>query len=418
MTIQKLTIEKCAEAILEEMAKLSYRPSTISQHRSRFNRFVKYAKKQDEVYFTERFALKYLDEVYGIKLTDFVDKQVFQKGKTIYLRMMQLLGQYNRDQTFHVRFSRYHKPIEQNYFWLPRYEAFMNELRGRDITLSTIRRKEFDVRSAIEYFSQKCILSERQISKNVIDNLVSTLIAKSPKSLSHAIGNIKEFFRFLYHEKLLSSKIEDLIPDVKQPHHAAIPASWDIEDIQKILNAIDREGPVGKRNYAMILLACRLGLRAVDIINLSLDHLNWETKEIRLCQRKTGNYLVLPLLKDVGWALIDYFKNGRPVTESNAIFVRHHPPFTGLMSSTSLIHIFQKTIHLAGLSIPREKPCGIHSLRHTLGRVLLENEVPLPVIAGVLGHQTIKSTETYLKINIEKLFQCPLNPEEVFNEEL
>jgi site-specific recombinase XerD len=125
---------------------------------------------------------------------------------------------------------------------------------------------------------------------------------------------------------------------------------------------------------------------------------------------------VLPLLKDVGWALIDYLKNGRPVTGSKKVFIRHQPPFVGTMDSTNMNRIFTKAIHVAGLSIPKGKPCGIHSLRHTLGRILLENEVSLPVIAGVLGHQTIKSTETYLKINIEKLFQCPLNPEEVFNE--
>ena len=416
MTVQKLTIEECVEAILDEMSKLGHQPSTIVQYRSRFNRFIKYCKKQNEVYFTERLAVKYLDDVYGIKLTDFADEQVFHKHKTMYLRAMKLLGQYNRDQTFSVRFSRYYKPIEQHEFWFPLYEAFMNELSHRDITPSTIRRKEFAIRNAIEYFLQKNIQSEQQISMHVIDGLVSTFIAKTPKSFSHEIGNLKEFFRFLYHEKKLSFNIEGLIPDIKQPHYASIPASWEAEDIQKILNAIDRGSPVGKRDYAMILLACRLGLRSSDIINLSLDHLNWETKEIRLYQRKTGNFLVLPLLKDVGWALIDYLKNGRPVTGSKKVFIRHQPPFVGTMDSTNMNRIFTKAIHVAGLSIPKGKPCGIHSLRHTLGRILLENEVSLPVIAGVLGHQTIKSTETYLKINIEKLFQCPLNPEEVFNE--
>ena len=418
MTTQKLTIEECVEAILDEMYKLGYRPSGISLYRSRFNCFVKYCKKQNELYFTERLALKYLDETYGMKLTDLADKQAFRDHKIVYLRMMKLLGQYNRDQTFSIRFSRHHKSIKQNGFWLPLYEAYTNEISHRDITKSTINRKECAVRNAIEYFSQKNIQSEQQISRRVIEGLVSTFISKNPSSLSHEIGNLKEFFRFLYHEKKLSTKIEDLIPDIKQPHHGSIPTSWDAEDIQKILNAIDRESPVGKRDYAMILLACRLGLRASDIINLSLDNLNWETKEIRLYQRKTGNFLVLPILKDVGWALIDYLKNGRPVTESNKVFIRHKSPYGRSMYPSNLTRIFIKAVHLAGLSIPKGKPCGVHSLRHTLGRVLLENEVPLPVIAEILGHQTIKSTETYLKINIEKLFQCPLNPEEVFNEEL
>ena len=418
MTIKKLTIEECVFAILEEMRNLQYTESTINSYESKYRRFIKYSQRQNETYFSQRLAINYLDEVLGIKLTDFADEQIFNRHNTIYLRMMRLISQYHQDQTFNFRFSRYHKPIEHNEFWSSLYDFFMMELRVRDVTTSTIRRKETDIRYMINYFIQKKIDSECQLNRQAMDELVSTIITKSPKSLNHSLGNIRDFFRFLYNSKKLTTNLELLIPDVKQPHQATIPTSWETEDVKKILNAIDRENPVGKRDYAMILLACRLGLRSVDIIALSLDNINWETKEITLCQRKTRNHLTLPLLKDIGWALIDYLKNGRPHTECNEIFIRHNPPFDKLASPATLNRIFQKAIHSAGLSIPKEKKCGVHSLRHTLGRVLLESEVSLPVIAGILGHQTIKSTETYLKINIEGLFQCPLNPEAVFDEEL
>ena len=418
MTVNKLTIEECVTAILEEMSNLQYTETTINLYKVKYRRFIKYSQKQNEIYFSERLAINYLDEVLGIRLTDFADEQTFKKHNTIYLRMMRLLSQYHQDQTFNFRFSRYHKPVEHHEFWAPLYDAFMMELRTRDITSNTIRRKEIDIRHMINYFIQKKIDSESQITRQVIDKLVSTIITKSPKSLSHTFGNIKEFFRFLYNSRKLPTNLELLIPDIKQPHQANIPASWETEDVKRILNAIDRSNPVGKRDYAMILLACRLGLRSVDIISLSLANINWETKEITLCQRKTRNHLTLPLLKDIGWALIDYLKNGRPHTDCDEIFIRHNPPFNKLETSATMNRIFQKAIHSAGLSIPKEKQCGVHSLRHTLGRVLLESETSLPVIAGILGHQTVKSTETYLRINIEGLFQCPLNSEDVFHAEL
>jgi len=417
MKEKKPTIEECIFAILDRMRNLQYKENTINSYELKYQRFLEYSQNQNEIYFSERLALNYLDEAIGIKLTDFANEQIFDRHKTIYLRMMRLLGQYHQDQTFNFRFSRYHKPVEQHEFWIPHYDAFMMELSTRDITTSTIRRKEIDIRFMIDYFIQKKINSENHISRQTMDELISTIITRSPKSFNHTVGNIRDFSRFLYNSQRFMINLENLIPSIKQPHHATIPLSWETEDVKKILNAIDRKNPVGKRDYAMILLACRLGLRATDIISLSLENINWEAKEIALNQNKTGNHLALPLLKDIGWALIDYLKNGRPETNCKEIFIRHNPPYNKLATSATLNRIFQKAIHSAGLSIPREKKCGVHSLRHTLGRILLENEVSLPVIAGILGHQTIKSTETYLKINTEGLFQCPLNPDDVFHDE-
>ena len=81
-------------------------------------------------------------------------------------------------------------------------------------------------------------------------------------------------------------------------------------------------------------------------------------------------------------------------------------------------NIFTFRIHNAGLRIPRGKNCGIHSLRHTLGSILLEKETPLPIISQILGHQSIKSTSTYLRLNMKGLAECPIDPDKVFNDEI
>ena len=185
-----------------------------------------------------------------------------------------------------------------------------------------------------------------------------------------------------------------------------------------MLDSIDRTSSTGKRDYAILLIACRLGLRACDICKLQLNNFNWETKEIHLTQKKTQHTIILPLLNDIGWAVIDYIKNGRPKTDDPYLFVRVNPPYNALAGSPAIENIFTSRIHDAGLRIPRGKKCGIHSLRHTLGSILLEKETPLPVISQILGHQSIRSTSTYLRLNMNGLAECPVNPDKVFDDEV
>ena len=95
-----------------------------------------------------------------------------------------------------------------------------------------------------------------------------------------------------------------------------------------LLNAIDREDPAGKRNYAVFLLTIHTGLRAGDIRNLRLSNIDWESKTIHLIMGKTTQPIDLPMSDAVGWSIIDYLKNGRPNTKSDHVFVRHRAPFT------------------------------------------------------------------------------------------
>jgi len=186
------------------------------------------------------------------------------------------------------------------------------------------------------------------------------------------------------------------------------------KNIIKLLNAIDREDPKGKRDYALILMIVRLGLRISDIRSMKLSSLNWNRKTISLNMMKTKQPIELPLLDDIGWAIIDYLKNGRPATFSDNLFVRHRPPFTAFGETEN----FHKSLHRymvkAGLLIPMNEHHGMHSLRSTLARNMLESQATLSVISQTLGHQNINTTSIYLKIDITGLRKCSLDPEEVF----
>lgn len=166
---------------------------------------------------------------------------------------------------------------------------------------------------------------------------------------------------------------------------------------------------MGKRDYAIILLACRLGLRVSDIKKLMFENFHWENNEFVFIQSKTRNILSLPLIQDVGWVIIDYLKYGRPKVDSTYIFIRHLAPFLPFSETDHLSQIIAKYMRSAHIPISSKRKVGMHSLRHTVASLLLENDTPLPIISDILGHVDTESTTVYLKVDINKLKQCPLD---------
>lgn len=226
----------------------------------------------------------------------------------------------------------------------------------------------------------------------------------------------RNYFSYLFDQGYTAEDLALKLPKMRTPRNASIPYVWTKEDIQKLLCAIDREDPKGKRDYAILLIAVRLGLRISDIRNLKHSSINWTRQTICLKMVKTGQFIELPLLKDVGWAIIDYLKNGRPATDSECLFVRHKAPFNAFGDRNSFNKELHKYIVKAGLNINSGMVHGMHSLRSTLAGNMLEIKSPLPIISEVLGHQSVNTTGIYLKIDVEGLRKCSLDPEEVFSK--
>ncbi|NMA48196.1 MAG: tyrosine-type recombinase/integrase, partial [Tissierellia bacterium] len=161
-----------------------------------------------------------------------------------------------------------------------------------------------------------------------------------------------------------------------------------------------------------------LGIRAGDIKSMKLSSLDWKDMKINIIQEKTGVKETFPILKDVGWALIDYLKNGRPTAcDSPYIFLRLKAPYEEFGKDANLHNIISKYTRRAGITIPKENRHGLHSLRHSLASTLLAQGTPLPIITEILGHMDPKSTSIYLRTDMNGLKECALDPEEVFDHE-
>jgi integrase len=155
-------------------------------------------------------------------------------------------------------------------------------------------------------------------------------------------------------------------------------------------------------------MAARLGLRASDISKLKFENLHWNTSTIEIAQFKTGKELVLPLLPDVGNAIIDYLKYGRPKSAEPYVLLMERPPYGHFTTSNVVTHVVQRAFINAGIDI-KGRRFGPHSLRHSLGFRMLEQSTVLPVISEVLGHESTKSTRYYLRIDLKSMRQCMLD---------
>jgi integrase len=156
-----------------------------------------------------------------------------------------------------------------------------------------------------------------------------------------------------------------------------------------------------------VLITARLGLRATDVCCLTFENIQWEQSLIVLNQKKTGERIELPLLSEIGEAIIDYLKYGRPESDLPYIFLHVNHPYDRLNSST-LHSIVSLYLRRAGIHYEEERRHGPHALRHSLAGVLLAKKTPIPVISEVLGHRSTESTRFYLRIDLNSLRQCAL----------
>lgn len=220
------------------------------------------------------------------------------------------------------------------------------------------------------------------------------------------------FLRFVLMTGRLGRDWSGHVPRFRGFADQHVPAVWTSSMIDTMLHSIDRDWPKGKRDYAVLLLACRLGMRPSDIRALRLESLRWDDNRIEYTQRKTGRRIVLPLTCEIGDALIDYLFHSRPASIHREVFLRTVAPYRPL--GKGLTSILDKYCPNPRAAFPNQR-MGINSLRHSVARELLAIGTPLETIAEVLGHGSLNSTRVYAKVDVKQLRTAALDPEEVYH---
>ncbi len=260
----------------------------------------------------------------------------------------------------------------------------------------------------LQYCNKRKVYQIKKIDLPFILHFIGDLDCTKGTPVNTIISSVRNFIKYVYQEKFLNVDYARKIPKAKSVDQPRLPSTYTKKEIEKLIHSVERSSASGKRNYAIILIAARLGLRASDITRLKFDNLRWDTNTVEIAQVKTGKELVLPLLPDVGNAIIDYLKYARPESEEPYVFLTERPPYGSFSCSNVVTHIVQRAFRKAGINI-KDRKFGPHSLRHSLGFRMLEQNTVLPIISDVFGHQSTDSTRYYLRIDLESMKQCMLN---------
>jgi site-specific recombinase XerD len=259
--------------------------------------------------------------------------------------------------------------------------------------------------AALSHFS--IAMDIRQVTlQNFRRRDIEMFISSVQNMGAHIFIPLRKFLRHLHDTGITEQDFSQLLQNLKSTRGSKLPSVYTPEEIIQLERNIQRGSSIGKRNYAMLLLASRLGLRASDIVNLEFSNMDWDNKSIRLYQLKTGRPIELPLLSDVGDAIIDYILHGRPSTEIKKIFVTATNPVRTL-KATNIWAIVSRMFSEAGIEV-KDRRHGGHAMRHSLATSLLANKVGLSVISNVLGHTSRETTMVYLGVDVKLLIECSL----------
>lgn len=406
---ESIPISELVDRALAELERLHYSQNTKNTYRNFYNRILSYAESQGTTCYSEAFGREFFETTYGCAWPEM--GQPIPRKFSPMVRYLESLTDVQLHGTVLRRRSK-NQPYEVPSTFRAAFDAFAIECGRRGYSKSADRNRRARICLFLRYLEAHEVTLDT-LTAHHISSFVATLMDYHPKTVLAILTNLRTFLRFLHQAGFHIEDLSPTVPRIRSGHYERLPKVWPTDSVQRLLDTVDRANPTGKRDYAILLLAARLGMRAGDIKTLHLSAIHWDAKTISWVQQKTGRPIEYPLLDDVGWAIIDYLRHGRPPTTSPQLFVRHHAPFEAFALHSNLTRIITKYTRQAGITPPAGGR-GLHALRHSLASTLLEHDTPLPIIAEILGHLSTQSTQVYLAVDRAGLALCALNPEEVF----
>jgi integrase/recombinase XerD len=393
-------IQRLIELVEAELLRTGYGNRVIKRYQTVWGRLTDYMKERSIAAYNTKIGLDFLETAYQIT----VFKALTHENK-VRARSIQVLNDYHLHGVIFPKYTTssfsllsYHSSV---------LEQFQEYRKQFQISSSTLKSYEKYIGKFLLFMERHSVLDLSQITASSILDYTNIFAGYSSATSHNSLSALRVFIRYLHEIGTLDEDFSDKVPHVRYQRDAHIPSAFSKEDVHRVLEAVDRSSPRGKRDYAMLLLASELGLRSGDIRNLAFSNLHWEKNTIELTMSKTGKPITLPLLEKIGMAIIDYVKYARPETDSDCVFLRHISPIQPL-SASALSTIVKQYISIAGIDVRPGQSQGPHAMRHSLASALLEDNIPLPIISEILGHTDSRTTGVYLKIDVNQLRNCAL----------
>lgn len=343
-----------------------------------------------ETRYSAEFGQRFLDE-YSLQAQHTPSQ--FRNARTVIYRLNEMLAD--------KPFAPCHK--ESGIKWPARFEAlrekYIEYLRQRGLRENTIAsRKRYS-----GLFLSRLDDSIRSLEELTAADLYKVFTTYPfPQT---AEGVLRCFFVFLFKNEITKADLSVCVPNPRRPR--PLPSVYTTSEVVRLLDSVDRSTIVGKRDYAMMMLAAHLGLRSVDIVNLSLKDIDYASKTIEITQSKTSYPLTLVLNKDVEEAINDYVLNGRPQVGSEKVFLSTQAPFAPLKPGSGYVAA-RKYFDIAGI-MTQGRRRGPHALRASYATALINKGTPYAVVKEALGHEDPESEKYYVRVDVRRLRHCAID---------
>ncbi len=391
-------IIKKVQNIMESIKSIPLSESAIGNYRSDFKEIMDFCQKKDLF----SFDYEAFDAFMQYQKERMESRQIKQRTYLEKRKAAWILAHYTECGEIDLSRHRYKTCLLG-----PVYSSILTEYSKKlrtEIAESTTETVINSIRGFLLYLEESSCYSVEDISTAVLKEYIIKKFPKWQGSMDRQRWVLRNFFKFLTEHYGFSLQVELLLSNSAASPKKVLPC-WQVDEIKQILSVIDTSTVMGKRDYAIIILASNLGLRSSDIAALQLSDVDWKKETLTLVQSKTNNKISLPLPPVVSNAIADYILNARPKSDCSHIFLKLTRPYEQLHKGVGRNIMLR---YLKETSIPKSAWDGksFHAFRRTVGTGMLAEGVALSTIAQTLGHQHIDSTKRYLSLNTEMLVQC------------
>jgi len=395
------TFEELRDTAAAYLKSLSYSSASVDAYSREWRYLGCYLKTHKIQYYEASVGVQYLAD----KVED-VECKALSRSQRNRIRAISVLSDFAETGTIRKRKKRQEPRQLDGPIGKVMTEYITQAKHASGLATSTVQSYHLYLSVFLGYLNKCGITSFEHFDQASLLELANDLGEYSIITRHLIILKTNQFLKHLFDNQILPTDYSKIMPKTKYVRQPKLPSYYSPEEVEQLIKCIDRSNPNGRRDYAMVLLAARIGLRCSDIANMQFTNILWEQKLISINQQKTKEPIELPLFPEIGNAVIDYLKHGRPQSNLPYIFLRHIPPYDNVCNNL-LYGIIKKYINLSGVEYD-ERRHGPHALRHSLATNLLNKEVTLPVISSVLGHTRSESTMFYLRVDVNSLRKCAL----------
>jgi site-specific recombinase XerD len=388
-----MSLPELAQAMFEKLTALRYTEDYIYYLRLLCDKLLKYAEGVGAQYMTDELKDAFVHDLYGSC------KKASRDYAARCAEMLLMVQKYGK--------ILYKRPSESTFPGAlgGLYEDYAATYSGiiKESTMTTYRTY---LGVSADFLAKQGVCDVNDITPDTIVNFTITLSKFSGCSATSIMRLFSKLLHYAFEQGLSAEDKSRYCMKVQFYDGEKIPPTFTTDEIARLLAAIDRSKSSGKRDYAMIMLSTRTGLRSCDIIGLKMEHLRFDTDTIEITQQKTGKRLTLPLTEETGSALIEYLRDGRPGSEYDNVFIRHRAPYKPFDSRGN--KMIERHMKRAGIVDYENRQPGFRAFRHSLAGNLLDNDVSIYKIQDILGHDSPNTTMRYVKIDTKRLKTCAL----------